>query len=304
MKKLILISAIFATSSVLAQISGNEVYQRDNANYNYNYNYGNTSGTSKFTHANVISTDSTITISAQVLMNKPADHYVLSIGVSQQGESVEECNAKINGRIQKFIEDLKDLEIDESKVYIDFITQNKVYDYKVEGNQATQILDGFEIKKNVMMEINDVTLLDQITMLASKHKIYDIIKVDYIDENIEKTYQELFEKSLNLINLRKQMYTKASNMEFTGKSRVLSDHFEAIYPKTQYKHYQAYESSSVKDSYNYNGKNFIKKEARKSETYYYDGTSPAAFDAIVNPVQTKVGIQYIMELKVVYEIKK
>ena len=302
MKKILILLTVFAVSNVSAQVSGNEVYA--NANAYGNRSYSNYTNNNKFGSANVITTDSTMTISTQVLMNKPADHYVLSIGVSQEGKTVEACNIEINDRITSFIQGLKDLKINAKDVYVDFITQNKIYDYKIEGDLATQYLDGFQIKKNVIIEIDDVALVDQISTIAAENEIYDIIKVDYIDTDIDAIYQELFEKAVQLIKARKALYTSVTNTKFNGKSRVLTDYFEAIYPKTQYQKYKAYESSEVKSRYNYGGRRFVEKEARKSETFYYDGVAPQAYDVIVNPVQTKVGIQYILELKIIYETEK
>ena len=300
MKKLILSILIASGSTCFAQVIGNEVYANANA-YSYNnHNYSK----SQFSATNVTTTDSTMIISTQVMMNKEADHYVLSVGVSQEAPSVKECNDKINSRITSFIQDLKQFDINESDIYIDFITQNKIYDYKIEGDIATQFLDGFEIKKNIIMEIKEVSKVDEIAALASQHKIYDIIKVDYIDKNIESTYEKLFKKAVEVITTKKELYEQVTMKKFNTNSRILSDHFEAVYPETQYKKYQAFETSNVKSNYNYNGKRFIEKNMKKSQTFYYDGVSTSAFDAVIHPVQTKVGIQYILELKIIYETDK
>jgi hypothetical protein len=89
---------------------------------------------------------------------------------------------------------------------------------------------------------------------------------------------------------------------------MLSDEFSvaetAIYsvqPKTQYKRYQAFESSDVSNYYN---NQYVKKEQRKNRTFYYEGLDTTSFDKVINPDDPEVCLQYVVEVKVVYHIKK
>ena len=68
--------------------------------------------------------------------------------------------------------------------------------------------------------------------------------------------------------------------------------FTTLFPKTQYKTYQAYECSEIQT--NTNSRNqYLKKLERKNKTFYYDGMSSAGSDKILNANQTEVGIQYL-----------
>ena len=74
------------------------------------------------------------------------------------------------------------------------------------------------------------------------------------------------------------------------------------YPNARYKSYSAFESSDIQEA-SYKS-SVIKKEERKNTTFYYDGINPSGFDSIINPSSPIVGVQYVMELKIRFDIKR
>ena len=69
-------------------------------------------------------------LDASVLMNVPADEYVAVFAVSQEGETPAECGQKMDGVVRWFVEALKPLGIGSNDLYVDFIAQEKIYDYQ------------------------------------------------------------------------------------------------------------------------------------------------------------------------------
>jgi len=77
--------------------------------------------------------------------------------------------------------------------------------------------------------------------------------------------------------------------------------FMRLIQKNQYQEYSAFESSEISS---YNSNNHIKKLERKSKTFYYEGVDYSIFDKVLNQENPEIGIQYILNLIVTYDVKK
>ena len=277
---------LFTFSIGFSQMSGNSVYRNsDNESIN---------------SRGFILTDNTLTFKVKVMMNKKADRFSISLGLNEEATTVQESNMNINKRINDFIEKLMKIGIKKEAIYVDFISETKVYDYTVGTNKAEQFEKGFEIKKNIIINTNLIKNLDIIIQLASDFKIYDIIKVDYLSDNDSQIYDDLFEESLKIANSKKDKYLKSFNKKTIGNPTA-SDDFAIFTPQTQYKNYKAFESSEF-ETY-YNSQNAImKKIARKNSTFYYDGISQSGIDKIINSNSPEVGIQYVLTLTIIFKI--
>ena len=274
---------------VSAQISGNQVYEKNNYNQESLPN-----------NSTVSINDNILMVSVKILLNKKADGFVMTLGLNQEDESVAGCSKKINARIVGFIEKMKSLGVKKENVYIDFISQTKIYDFNVNGENAQQIEKGFEIKKNIIITTSNVNSLEKIIAFASEFEIHDVIKVEYFNVETDAIHNSLFDEALVLAEAKKVRYMKAFGKQIVGTPSA-TEEFAMVFPKTQYKMYQAFESAEIET--NSNSRNqYLKKIARKNKTFYYDGISSAGFDKVVNPNQTEVGIQYVMTLTMHYKI--
>ncbi|MDG1914296.1 MAG: hypothetical protein P8I55_06870 [Crocinitomix sp.] len=104
--------------------------------------------------------------------------------------------------------------------------------------------------------------------MASVQEIYDVIKIEYIDEDIESTYSKMYKEAVTLIKSRLKLYDEMNAVETIGRSRILGDNFYAVSPKTQYKKDQAFEASQldVYRGYN-NSESCARTEKRKNTTF-------------------------------------
>ncbi len=292
--KLILGLVFLTLSNLSAQISGNQVY--GNSNYNaHNYN------TEALPNNSVVAiNDNVLTVSVKILCNKKADGFVMTLGLNEEDATVAGCSKKINARIAGFIEKIKSEGVKKENVYIDFISQTKIYDFEVNGVNSEQVEKGFEIKKNIIITTSNVTSLEKIIALAAAFEIHDVIKVDYFNNDTESIHTSLFEEALVLAEAKKVRYLKAFGKRIVG-TPTATEEFATVFPKTQYKMYQAFESAELEMN-NYNRTPYLKKIARKNKTFYYDGLSSAGFDKVIHPNQTEVGMQYVMTLTMHYKI--
>ena len=278
-----------------AQMAGNQVY-KNNQSSTY----------TRIQRKSIRTTDSTLIINARVLFNKVADYYLVSVGLSQEEPNIKACNQKINIRIKNLKDKLQRLNIQEQDVYVDFIAQTKVYDYNVKDRIAEQFLRGFEIKKNVIIKVDKINKIEPILEFCSEESIFDIIKVEYINENLEATYDQLFDEAMELIDIKKKRFLKYSAVQLSGKNRIVKDDFHTFYPKNQYQKYsEAFESSSYAlENQSYKSGKYIRKDLRKQNTFYYDAQETnSAYDKVLNDIAPNIGIQYQLEVEMLYELK-
>jgi uncharacterized protein YggE len=289
---LIIFLLLFITSNypAYAQISGNEAY-----NKGYNYSSSNRSGDLERLYIN----DSSFIINAKVLYNIVADSYVAVFGLSQESTNLKDCDAKIEERIEGFSASLQKAGISPENIYTEMTTQNKIYDYKLNGNLAEEYLQGFEIKKNVIVRFKNIGYLEKMIILAADRQIYDLVKVDYIVEDIDKVYTKLFQSAMEVINQKKLLYTSATNMKILPNSHIYAENFYCLNPNQLYKSYKAYESGDIKLPYN---SSYQIKDIRKSQTFYYDKTDYSGFDKVINPSVTEPAIEYALELEIKYDL--
>lgn len=280
-------ASIFLTLNSFSQHSGNQVYSKNS----------NGVGSIK----SIRMTDSTMVVSSRVLLNKRADFYIITLGVSQENKSISEALEKIDIRIKDVTKKIKHLNIDEKDYSIDFISQSRILDYKTENNYLQQFISGYEVKKNLIIKIDEIRKIDEIIKVCSSQNIFDIIKVDYYNENIQSIYKKIFDSSIEVLQSKKELYLRNNTIKLSNNYTIISDNFQTILPSSNYKSYVASETSSV----NFNSKkNYLVKDLRKSKTYFYNGISSTGIDKIVNSKMTEVPIQYLLELDIKYNIVK
>lgn len=302
MKLKITIAGILFFGMAYAQHGANQVYTNQNP-----YNYKNTNG---FQNAEKVSyNDDGVTYRIAILNNVKPDSYMVTLGLNDEALSVKDCNAKINKRLDGFKNALKKMGIKDEEMFVDFISQTKIYNYKSSTTSGqiniSQVEKGFEIKKNIIIKLKDASLFDKLIDMASEHEIYNIIKVDYKKTDTEKIYDEMLSEANEVLKSRSKVYDKFGKRDFEEFPQ-LSVNFYSIQPGKQYKNYTAFESSdtSYYNEYYNSNKVMIRKEQRKDKTFYYDGIDIDSFDKIINPDSPVVGIQYVMEFTITYKTKK
>ncbi|OJJ19598.1 hypothetical protein BKI52_22595 [marine bacterium AO1-C] len=288
---------VFISNLAVAQVGGNQVYQanRNNSrNHPLHYSINNHS---------ISSTDSTLIVGATVLLNKKADYYLFTLSAKANNKTVIQCNKNLNRRIGAFMKDIAKKGINRKNVYVDFVSQIKVYDHKIEGEHIIEFFDGFEIRKNIIIKLKDLNLVDEIIELASKQSFFDIVKLDYHNQEVDKIYDQLFDDAMKIIGKKKAKFLKNSNVSVQEKYRIASVNLAKYLPKNMYNKYdEAFASSTVNTHYS---RSYIKKEVRKEKTFYYDGIdNNLLVDKVIDNLSPIVGIQYLMSISVIYRLNK
>lgn len=280
------------------QVGGNQIYRdRNNTDYSTPRNLTEFNNTNSY-----FTNDSTLIVSVKILMNKSADRYKITLGLNEEADTPKIALENINKRINGFIKRISSMGIKTDDIFVDFISQTKVYDYNInkDSQVTTQKMDGFETKKNIIITVNKHSMIEKLISEASDFQIYDVIKVDYISNDIDKIQEDLLKEAYSVFDKKKGNYFKMFKKEIIGNPTATSG-FTYVFPKSQYQNYTAFESANV--TYGYDTR-YVKKEERKSKTFYYDGTDYIGFDKVINNADPEVGIQYIMNLNVKYDLKK
>ncbi len=291
MKILITIISLMIFSNLNAQIGGNQVYENKSINYNRN----------AVETKSIYSTDSTLFVTSKVFLNKSAEFYIITVGVNSIAKTVIEANQITNRKIENVIDKIKKLGITKGDIYIDFISETKMYDHTITDREIIEYFDGFSIRKNLIIKTSKLSDIDKIVDYCSEQEIYDIVKVDYRSEDLEKINKELFDEALNISKTKIKRFSDNSSIQLSDNYRIVSESFKIYFPKSLYKQYnEAFETSAV-----YSSGYQIKKEVRKERTFYYDGIeTEIGVDKIIDKISPIVGVQYVMELVIKYDLKK
>jgi uncharacterized protein YggE len=235
-------------------------------------------------------------VEANVLVNMKADAYVAVFGVVQEAPSAAESNSKSDALIRDFIKDLEGLGIKRGDVFVDFITQNKVYDYTTSGNTVTEKFSGFETKKNVAVRYRDREMLEKILSAASKASIFDLIEVNYVVSDMGGVHTKLYDEAVKVIKQKEASYANSFGIKL-APTNLASEKYDAFYPSELYANYQAYEAANTYGDYN----NRVVQQ-RKTRTFYYEPLNESDFDSVINQMGIEPMVQFTLYLKMQYDL--
>ena len=286
-KAFLLLLVLTVARTGWSQAAGNTVYG------------GARSRTSGVTTGNLSSVDpkdssQNYFIEANVLINVRADEYVAIFALAQEAPTLPDANAKIGTQVNEFLGSLGKLEVKTNDVFIDFISQNRVYDFVVADNTAKETQTGFEVKKNVAVRYKEQALLDELLATAAKAGIYDLVKVDYVISDMGAQRERLLTEASKVIRKKEADHNRLFGVE-KRPLEVYQEKYNAFFPTEMYSSYAAYESGEV-----YRG-NMPVVTKRKTRTSYYDPLDPADFDLIIGQTGGEPMVQLTLFLKMKYK---
>ncbi len=289
MKKLVLIIGILTllVSAAFAQQSGNQVYNSQPKQVKTNSGVLDSGNEHQYS------------IEASVLINVKAESYVAVFGVQEENSTPEQNNTKLTARLNAFIGELGKLGVSRSDIYVDFITQNRVYDFTIEGNTATESLSGFETKKTIAIKYLKDEQLEPIVAAAAKLKIFDLIKVDYLVSDAEKFKERLFNEAAKIIKEKESKYKNSFDVKIAPVG-LAREQYDTHYPASRYKRYQAYESGNARTNVR-TGNQVLE---RKSFTFYYEPLDPNDFDKSINGIGIEPIVQFTLYLRMDYDTER
>ncbi|HLQ76603.1 MAG TPA: hypothetical protein VK210_04570 [Terriglobia bacterium] len=234
-------------------------------------------------------------VDAKVLTSLETKGYVAVFGLMQEADKVSDANKKLQEQINTFLQSIAPLGIRPDDTYVDFVTQERVYDTVVKSSSVREKSSGFQIKENLMIRYKDHLLLDRIVPLAAQAGIFDLIKVDYITEDLGAVRARMTAESQKVIQEKVEAYTKLG-IKLTPVS-IAVESFDTFQPAEAYNSYHAFETGSAAD-------NFRVVEQRKNSTVYFEALSPGKFDAVLTPIDLQPRVQATYFLRIKYFVSE
>jgi uncharacterized protein YggE len=231
-------------------------------------------------------------VEANVLLNVKADEYVAVFALAQEGETVPDANKRIAAQIDEFRRSLQGLGVKDSDLVVDYISQNKVYDFDIAGNTAKEKLTGFQVKKNVGVRYKDKALLESLLAAASKASIFDLVKVDYVVSDLPGLRERLLEEATKLIARKQASYARLLGVKLKTEA-VFQEKYNVFFPSEMYSGYVAYQSGGLET-----GRDMRVLEQRKTSTFYFNPLHTGEFDLVINPAGAEPVVQCTLYLKV------
>jgi uncharacterized protein YggE len=294
MKKcFLLILSLLAVVTVSGQESGNRIYG-NNGYYQQKRHLQINTGT-------LGNSGEGYALEASILTNLKPDAFVVVFGVNAEGANAATSNEKVNAKIANLIQKVKPLGIDSSDIFIDFITQNRVYDFTVSGTQATEKFTGFETKKTVAIRYKSREVFEKIVSAATDSNIFDLIKVDYIVSNFDSVRANLFDAAVKVLKSKEQKYANALGVTL-GAVGLSIEKYDVTYPAEAYQRYQAFETgdASVENEQGVSSR----VEKRKSFTFFYEPLQASSFDSVLAPPGLEPVVQFSIYLRMQYQVKR
>ena len=293
MKKcFLLILSMFAVVTVSGQEAGNRIYG--------NTGYYQQKRNSQVNTGTLGNQNEGYSIEASVLTNLKPDAFVVVFGINDEGSNAASSNEKVNSKITNLTQRLKSLGIDSNDVFIDFITQNRVYDFTVSGTQATENFTGFETKKTVAIRYKNRELFERIVSAAVDSKIFDLIKVDYIVSDFDSVRATLFDAAAKVLKSKEQKY---ANLGVTlGAVGLSIEKYDVTYPAEAYQRYQAFETGDASVENEQGVSSRVVK--RKSFTFFYEPFKAGSYDAVLAHSGLEPMVQFSVYLRMQYQVRR
>jgi len=289
MKKAFFVFSIlfFVNTVSFAQVSGNQIYNPNPqpTPYRTSESFLTT------TETNSSETVQVYFLETSVLINLKAEEYNAVFGIAQEGKTAQESEQKVDALITQFKDSLNPLGVQGADIFVDFITQNPVYEYDAQGKTARENLVGYQTKKNISVRYKTEDLLRQITNAANRAGIYDLIKVDYVIGNQESIKLRLMEEAVKIIK-RKEEMGNLLGIKLKPVA-IVHENYQVFTPDELYRTYQAYETGETSGY-----KKVVEK--RKPTTSYYQALNPNDFEVSINPIGLEPIVQCTLYLKVKY----
>jgi uncharacterized protein YggE len=297
MKKLLCMSLLLPTFSftVWAQDAANRVYGNQGAQQGGDVvrrkpAYPETSNELIVTETPNLLVTTYQFLDAKILTTVDTREYVAVFGLAQEADTVQAANKKLQDQVAAFQQGLTALGVRPEDTYLDFVTQNRVYDYVIKGGTAREKVSGFQVKENLAIRFKNHSLLDQIVPMAAQGGIFDLIKVDYITSDLNPVRAQMTAEAQKILKEKEDAYTKLG-LKLTPVS--VTENFDTFQPFEAYNSYKAFESGNVDDNYRV-------VERRKNSTFYFDALSPGKFDAVLTPMPLEPHVQCTFFLRVKY----
>lgn len=238
------------------------------------------------------------------LYNLKADSYLAIFTITQTAKSQSEVNTLVKDKVNA-IKTALEATGEPVEVFTDMISFLPIYEIVAEKKLFSkktynEIPKGFELKKNLHFRFKNQSLINLLVTICSEQEIYDLVRVDYIIDNMEVKKQEIITKATADINKKIARYKTLMASNFTDMDRLVAENFAVHYPIEQYQQYQAYCSNSLSF-------NAVKVQSvAKNTSSFYSPKLNKNYDFVLNSsiLEPMVQIEYVLKIRMIEKPKE
>lgn len=235
------------------------------------------------------------------IYNHKPSGYAATFAIVQVGTTAEEVDALMSAKVDAIKKSIKTIDA-EVEVITDMISFVPKYDYEVtkklfSKKTYNEVPAGFEMKKNLIIKYKK-RVLDDIMSACAAQEVYDLVKVDYIINDLEGIRAKLEAKTTAMFNSKLKYYSMLSGIQLQNKHRTISESYNLMYPTESYSSYSAYSRAQLPFE-----KNRVVNNTEKNTSYYYNPVVPKNHTYVVNPEVIEPCIQIFYDLSVSIKLK-
>jgi uncharacterized protein YggE len=299
MKKIITVCTIVLAANycAFAQVRGNSYYNDTQVQ------------ASRRTTEAISFNDTELTVEIYGILNALPDSYTAIFSIVQVADSAAATEQLMNTRINSFIHGLKQLGIMENSIAVDIISFVPKYDFEVQNKIYSKTFNevpaGFELQKNIFVTYTKSSMLNAILAKAAAVEIYDLVKVEYFVNDIDKKSDMLRDRCL--LSLK----AKIKSCELLGfrldtLRKAFSENNTSVYPGNRYASYQAFSRPSMEavKKKTLLGNSSKLNEQVKTNTAYYNKVEYDGYDVVINPAVTEPVVQFTYNVTMKYFLKE
>ncbi|KAB2810077.1 hypothetical protein [Phaeocystidibacter luteus] len=233
------------------------------------------------------------------MMNLEADSYLAIFTITQMGTTQGETEALVRAKTDSIKQALVAEGID-VETYIDMISFVPLYEVQVtkkifSEDTYNEVPKGFELKKNLHFRYTDPEVLERLVALCAEQEIYDLVRVDYHIEDIEKKKAEMIAKAETLLMAEMNRHKRLMGVDFAEFNVQMADGFRSTYPIERYQTYTAYCSSAL----NVRAENGTVVQHDKTTSEFYMPIANKGYDFVMNAsiLEPVVQLEYEIVLR-------
>jgi len=314
MKKITLLAtAVLLTSVLSAQLAGNSVISR------FNQPMQNATPRSwqmlPFNQPVGVKTNismqplSATPIRADVMMNVEPSSLVAIFNLKFSGSTAHEADSLMTLKIQALISSFNKIGILLNDIHIDVIgihpeTNTLASELQVESQNFKR---NISISKNIHIRFFHQNLMDEIIKIATKHEVFDLVKVDYNVDNMDLIYDSLRVVAERILKLKHDAFV---GQGFTLEAQQFGTTQGLVHPFERYASYTSPSENKpeiIKPEQPGKGKKqppipAIVKEQAPKLTVYYERVPSNQFDLVIHEDMLAPCVQFYYSLQVNYKV--
>ena len=184
-----------------------------------------------------------LVLEVNAMMNMRADSYLAIFNITQLGQTAEEADSLMNGRVNGMIARLAKVWREGDRTCSRTCSPScrctrSRPPRKLFSKTYQEVPAGFEIQKNIHIRFTDARILDKLVTAAAKEEIYDLVKVDFFVDQQSACFDTLRMFATKLMRTEDSSNFEKLGLKVEESHRIAAEKNGAYFPLDRYTTYQ------------------------------------------------------------------